>query len=72
LRNPFKRDIDDPLMRLFLEKYRLNLLSVPRENASVGDVYIIDEKIISLRLLMGTYNIFLTVHLIFQRERLVL
>jgi hypothetical protein len=58
LRNSFKRDTDDPLMRLFLEKYRLNLLSFPRENISVGDVYIIDEKIISLRLLLGTYNIF--------------
>ncbi len=44
MRNPFKRDTDDPLMRLFLDKYRLNLLSIPRENASVGDVYITDEK----------------------------
>lgn len=34
----------DPLLRLFLEKYHLNLLSVPRENSDVGDLYIHDGK----------------------------
>jgi hypothetical protein len=42
VRNPFKRNTDDPLLRLLLDKYRLNLLSIPRENASVGDVYTTD------------------------------
>ena len=30
-------------MRLLLDKYRLNLLSTPRENTSIGDVYITDR-----------------------------
>jgi hypothetical protein len=40
--SPFRRNTDDPLMRLLLDKYHLNLLSIPRENASVGDVYTTD------------------------------
>lgn len=31
---------DDPLLKYLLEQYHLNLLSVPRENATVGDLYI--------------------------------
>jgi hypothetical protein len=34
----------DPLLRVFLERYHLNLLAVPRENADVGDVYVHDGK----------------------------
>ena len=30
----------DPLLKVLLERYRLNLLSIPRENASVGDLYV--------------------------------
>jgi hypothetical protein len=62
LRNPFKSDTDDPLMRLFLEKYRLNLLSVPRENTSVGDVYIIDDKSIKFASPLGNIQYFLDPH----------
>lgn len=40
----FKRNTDDPLVRMFLDKYNLNLLSVPRENARVGDLYVYDGK----------------------------
>ena len=37
---PFwKRNSKDPLVNLFFSKYRLNLLSIPREKASVCDVY---------------------------------
>lgn len=31
---------DDPLKKRLLEQYGLNLLSVPRKNASIGDLYI--------------------------------
>ncbi len=34
----FRHNTDDPLLKCFLEKYSLNLLSIPRENASVGDL----------------------------------
>jgi hypothetical protein len=35
---------DDPLLKLFFEKYQLNLLSIPRENVSLGDVYTQEEN----------------------------
>jgi len=31
---------EDPLLKVLLERYRLNLLSIPREKASVGDLYV--------------------------------
>ena len=31
---------EDPLLKMILDKYRLNLLSIPREKASVGDLYV--------------------------------
>lgn len=31
---------EDPLLKILLDRYRLNLLSIPRENASVGDLYV--------------------------------
>jgi hypothetical protein len=37
-KNPFKKD--DPLLKFIMEQYQLNLLSVPREKSSLGDVYI--------------------------------
>lgn len=37
-KNPFKKD--DPLLKYIMDQYQLNLLSLPRENASLGDVYI--------------------------------
>ncbi|HZD82526.1 MAG TPA: hypothetical protein VE076_06590 [Nitrososphaeraceae archaeon] len=35
----------DPLLKNILDKYHLNLLSVPRENASVGDLYVQDGNV---------------------------
>jgi hypothetical protein len=35
-----RRNSDDPLLRAFLDAYKLNLLAIPRENAQVGDVYV--------------------------------
>ena len=35
---------EDPLLKVLLERYRLNLLSIPRENASVGDLYVQEEN----------------------------
>ena len=35
-----RRDSEDPLLRAFLDAYKLNLLAIPRENAQVGDVYV--------------------------------
>jgi hypothetical protein len=40
----WNRNTDDPLMRYFLDKYYLNLLSLPRENVAVGDIYVLDGK----------------------------
>jgi len=40
----WKRNTDDPLVRLLLDKYSLHLLAVPRERVSVGDLYIYDNK----------------------------
>jgi hypothetical protein len=34
----------DPLLTVLLERYRLNLLSIPRENASVGDLYVQEKN----------------------------
>lgn len=38
----WKRNSQDLLIRLILDKYRLNLLSLPRENAAIGDLYFVD------------------------------
>jgi hypothetical protein len=35
-----RRDSQDPLLRAFLDTYKLNLLAVPRQNAQVGDLYV--------------------------------
>jgi hypothetical protein len=35
-----RRNTADPLVRAFLDTYKVNLLSVPRENAEVGDAYV--------------------------------
>ena len=35
-----KRSTPDPLLRTFLETYRLNLLATPRADAAVGDLYV--------------------------------
>lgn len=40
----WKRNSGDPLLRMFLDKYHLNWLSVPREKAEVGDLYVYDSK----------------------------
>lgn len=34
----------DPLVNTFLERYHLNMLAIPRQNADVGDLYIHDGK----------------------------
>jgi hypothetical protein len=38
---------DDPLVRVFLDTYKINLLSVPREKADVGDAYVANAKGVS-------------------------
>ena len=35
-----RRNTSDPLVRAFLDTYKINLLSVPREKADVGDAYV--------------------------------
>jgi hypothetical protein len=42
-----KRSTDDPLIRLFLDRYGLHLLQVPRESAVVGDFYVDDGRRVS-------------------------
>lgn len=41
------RTTNDPLLRIFLDKYGLHLLSIPREKAQVGDLYVHDGKRVS-------------------------
>ncbi len=43
----WKRNTDDPLIRMFLDRYSLHLLAVPREGAAVGDLYVYDGKRVS-------------------------
>lgn len=43
--NFWNRKSDDPLLKIFLEKYGLHLLSIPREDSNVGDLYIQDPNI---------------------------
>jgi hypothetical protein len=40
----WKKDTADPVMRIFLDRYKLNLLSIPREKIAVGDLYVYDGK----------------------------
>jgi hypothetical protein len=42
-----KRSTEDPLIRLFLDRYGLHLLQVPRESAAVGDFYVDDGRRVS-------------------------
>lgn len=39
-----KRNTDDPLLRMFLDKYGLHLLYVPKENVAVGDLCVHDGE----------------------------
>lgn len=40
----WKRNSEDPLAKLFFDRYKLNLLSIPREKVSVCDVYMGDTN----------------------------
>jgi hypothetical protein len=40
----WKRNTDDPLMKIFLEKYKLHLLPVPLKDTLIGDVCVYDGK----------------------------
>ena len=35
-----RRSTDDPLLRLFIDRYHLHLLAVPRQGSAVGDLYV--------------------------------
>ena len=43
----WRRNTSDPLMRLFLDKYYLHLLSIPREDVLIGDLYAYDGSRVS-------------------------
>lgn len=43
----FYKNKEDPLLRIFLDKYNLNLLAIPREESKVGDLYVFDGKRVS-------------------------
>ena len=40
----WRRKSADPLLRMFLDTYYFNLLSVPRENAEIGDLYVLNAN----------------------------
>ena len=42
-----KRNTDDQLIRTFIDKYNLHLLSIPRANATIGDLYRYDGRQVS-------------------------
>ncbi len=42
-----KRTAPDPLIQLFVTRYGLNLLAVPREGSDVGDLYVADDEGVS-------------------------
>jgi hypothetical protein len=42
-----KRDTTDPLLRLFLDRYHLHLLAIPRENIDVGDAYLEHKGVVT-------------------------
>ena len=42
-----KRTTADPLVRMFLDRYHLNLLAVPREGSAIGDLYVAEGKQVS-------------------------
>jgi hypothetical protein len=42
-----KRNTDDPLIRTFIDKYNLHLLSIPRANVGIGDLYRYDGRQVS-------------------------
>ena len=42
--NFWKRNSPDPLVKIFKDKYQLHLLSLPRENVCVGDLYVYQTK----------------------------
>ena len=39
-----RRNTSDPLLRAFLDTYKVNLLSIPREGVEVGDAYVSDAN----------------------------
>ena len=45
----WKRNTDDPLMRVLFEKYKLHLLSTPTSDSLIGDVYILNGNNILAR-----------------------
>lgn len=42
-----KRNSDDPLVRMFLDRYKLNLLALPRERAFCGEIYVRQRRRVS-------------------------
>src|SRR5262249_42426778 len=38
--NEYRKDITDPLIRLFFDKYRMNLLKLPRASVEPGDAIV--------------------------------
>ena len=42
-----KRNTDDPLVRMFLDRYRINLLAVPREGPPCGEIYVRQGRSVS-------------------------
>lgn len=61
----WKRNSKDPLLQMFLDKYHLNLLSIPREQSEVGDLYVYDGKKVSAP---GKLSYFIDGKLIMPKE----
>ena len=49
-----KRDTHDPLVRLFLDRYHLNLLPTPRQRTDCGDLYVEDRRGVSPPIAIST------------------
>jgi hypothetical protein len=42
-----RRDTTDPLLKAFLQDYKIHLLAIPRRDATIGDVYVHTKKGVS-------------------------
>jgi len=66
-----KRSTDDPLVRMFLDRYKVNLLALPRERAFCGQVYVRDgRRVSSGAQIAGLVEPAVTLPPVFEGERL--
>ncbi len=66
MRFELQKDTNDPLLQIILEKYHLNLLSFPRENISIGDIFVNNGESVAM---VGNLNGFMDIN--FERTHII-